>query len=270
MDTDKIILELALNLSKDIYRDSLQPSVQTLGQELEQLVSALKIITLPFAAMGMSSDYLLARFGTFLSRSIQKVKPENRTPPHPSISVPILQNVQLVFDKENLCELYSNLLASASDKTKQSMVHPSFVTIISQLDPLDVLLLEQLRTDAMLPFMEVKSIPKNSVSLSYSIVEPFCLIAGHEKDYENIAASLRNLQRLGLLQKSTAMVQANKLDTFQEIYNSAPFASTRNILEKIQREQLSLESTSITAIKGCFVLTVLGRKFLLSCLEPRP
>lgn len=74
MNADKLIRDMVVKLSKDIYQDSLQPSAKTLGTELDQVVSALKIATLPFAVMGKSADYLLERYSNFLSESIRKVK----------------------------------------------------------------------------------------------------------------------------------------------------------------------------------------------------
>ena len=140
MDTDKLIRDMVVKLSKDIYQDSLQPSARTLGAELDQVISALKIATLPFAVMGKSADYLLERYSNFLSESILKVEAKNRIPPEPSISVPVLQNVQRSFEQKEIYEMYSNLLASASDKTKTNLVHPSFPDIIAQLDSFHLLL----------------------------------------------------------------------------------------------------------------------------------
>ena len=270
MNIDKTIQNIVFSLSKEIYCDTLKPGAQTVGVEIAQVASALKIITLPFAAIGLSADYLLQRYSIFLSESLEKVKVSNRIPPAPSISVPILQKVQLVFEQKSLYELYSNLFASASDKDKQSIVHPSFASIIAQLDLTDTLLLEKINTARFLPYLESVLQSDSSSELALPLVEPFVMLDNQEDNYESIAPSLQNLQRLGLIRKTDVVISSVRNAPFDKLSQSKPFEEILAIKSYERKNHLHLKPNEIVFSKGSFLLTALGRKFLSACSRPQP
>lgn len=57
--------------------------------------------------------------------------------------VPTLQAITYSWHKENLRELYLNLLSSSMDKTVENSVHLSYVDIIKQLSPTDALVFKK-------------------------------------------------------------------------------------------------------------------------------
>lgn len=263
---DPMIEKIVLKLSKDIYQDGLQPSVQTLGQELAQIFSALKIVTLPFATMGHTADYLLEKYKIFLHDSINKVKPENRIPPPPRISTPILQNVQVVFEQKDIYELYSNLLASASDKNTCDAVHPAFITIVSQLTSLEVILLEKFKPEFVIPYYLLQFYNPDK-HISFPLSEPVCFIDGIKEDYTALTSGLENLQRLGLIyripnlrfeEQGDVQVKKDNLIALLAGYND----SYSQLLAEVPAQKLRVEP-------GFFRPTILGRKFLSACSAPQ-
>lgn len=264
MDTDKLIRDMVVKLSKDIYQDSLQPSARTLGTELDQVISALKIATLPFAVMGKSADYLLERYGNFLSESIRKVEAQNRVPSQPSISVPVLQNVQRSFEQKEIYEMYSNLLASASDKTKTNLVHPSFPDIIAQLDSLDAVILDKGKSDFLSYYFLVF---RNERGIMLNLSEPFCFIDGYEDSYTQITSSLVNLQRLGLIYKLPNLSSDPPIKIKKIKNDLVDLLIKFRVFNKQTADDL-LAKGLVSMDSGFFKPTSLGRKFLLTCTKP--
>lgn len=264
MDTDKSIRDMVVELAKDIYQDSLQPSAKTFGDELDQVTSSLKIVTLPFAVLGKSADYLLERYSKFLRESILKVEAKNRVPPQPSISVPVLQNVQRNFEQKEIYEMYSNLLASASDKTKTNLVHPAFPNIIAQLDSLDAVILDKEKSD-FLPYYFLVFRNKDGVALNLS--EPFCFIDGYENNYTQITSSLVNLQRLGLIYKLPNLSSESPAKIKKIQKDLVNLLIKFHVFNKQTIDDLSTNDL-VYMDSGFFKPTSLGQKFLSACTRP--
>lgn len=263
---DSNLMSIFNSIAQNFYQDLIHPPAEQLGIALGQMASAVRITTLPFAIAGYTADSLLNKYKTFLDSTFQKVPRENLTIPDPAVSVPVLQKVPQVFDKDDLCELFSNLLASASDKSKSDKAHPAFAEIIAQMDSLEAHIMSGFEDNAFLPFMACDISIAPDEDLPLYAVEAFCLISGHENDYANVSAGLINLQRLGLIRKSPPLVRPNGDDPFQKIYDSDVFASIRELQQKFEKEHLQLEHGKITVKEGSFTPTIFGHKFLSTCL----
>ena len=181
----------------EVYSDTASPAAKEFGDSLKKLTGAIKCVTVPFAMMGYTAEYLEERYIHFLEESLRPVERENLQKPDSMIAAQIIRDVVYAFDQKDLYELYRNLLASASDKSKSALVHPSFVSCIAQLDSVDISVLEQLSNKNFIPYVEILMngrSPSNNPNLP--MVEPFALINGYEKDFEIVMRSIHNLQHL--------------------------------------------------------------------------
>lgn len=264
---DSILAKAASSISKDVYHDLLSPAMKNLGKELGDVTSAIQLITLIFAVTGDGAEALHEKFKLFLQKSIQKVPEDKFVSPNSRISASIVQNVLWSFDDADICELYSNLLASAANCDKCQLAHPSFPHIIAQLNSLDVKILDRIHHEPLLPFMEVKNSLHDqfSLELPFPVMEPFSLIEGYEDDYPDVSASLNTLTQLGLIQKATAAVRPDEPDPYDAIYASEPFRSVRNFVTELNEQHLQIEHGSFDIIHGSFRATTLGTKFLSVC-----
>lgn len=254
MDIDSITentAEVVKELSKEVYTDGLSPAVKNFGIGLGNITSAFKLVTLPFALAGYTADALEKKFKNFLETTFNKVPEENLVSPDPMVSVPIAQNIIQAFDKEVICEMYSNLLASASNSEYYAEVHPAFPFIISQLNAVDVAVLEDLKSQKFhcLPFLVIKV-------RDVIFRDPFCLVKNYENDYSSVTSSLHNLSRLGLITKTENSYFTDY--DYDVIYQSEFYSEIRNapdIQEYIQK------------IKGIFSLTNFGVRFMTVCSQ---
>lgn len=163
----------------EIYSDAASPAAKEFGDSLKKLAGAIKCVTVPFAMMGYTAEYLEVRYINFLEESLKAVKRENLQKPDSMIAAQIIHDVVYAFDQKELYKLYKHLLGSTADKTKSVLVHPSFVSCIAQLDSVDISVLDQLSNRNFVPYVEILM---NGQSLSNDpslpIVEPLEFFTG--------------------------------------------------------------------------------------------
>ena len=66
---------------------------------------------------------------------------------------------------EELSEMYTELLAKASQAQNANVAHPSFVNIINNISPDEAILLKSIRHNFVIPFVEVQLKKKGSLEI---------------------------------------------------------------------------------------------------------
>jgi hypothetical protein len=126
----KEIGQAAAEVSKDV----LSPPAQELGRVLGDMV------TVSFGwleKIKIKQEHNIKLFKEELQTGLGKIKPGNLIQPPLYIVGPAIEASKYYIESTELRQLFINLLLSASDKTKQSIVHPSFIEIIKQMSPDD-------------------------------------------------------------------------------------------------------------------------------------
>lgn len=141
MDIEKKITEAVTDSAKEllpeIYRDGLKPTVQEVGKGLHTLSKAIHIALSPISAMVWGYERISEYVQSSLEKKLKNTPKENIISPDISIAGPTLEALRFTANKEELREMFSNLLATSMDKETVANAHPSFVEIIKQLSPLD-------------------------------------------------------------------------------------------------------------------------------------
>lgn len=100
----------------------------------------LRLALAPLQYTAMLQD----RVAMYFKRPADSVSPENRVSPAPSLALPILEKLRYQEDGDLLTDIYVELLSTGFDKTRVGDAHPSFLTVISQLSPDEVRLINSL------------------------------------------------------------------------------------------------------------------------------
>lgn len=90
--------------------------------------------------VGVPEDYFQHRFKEEMAEELIDVPNENIIAPPGNVAGPALQNMSFSIDDQALRGMYIKLLARASDDRAEIGVHPSFVSVISQLDSREALI----------------------------------------------------------------------------------------------------------------------------------
>ncbi|WP_288760552.1 DUF4393 domain-containing protein [uncultured Veillonella sp.] len=262
--SDPIVEKVASVLAQDIYNDLAKKAISNIGDILGDITAAIKLVSLPFAILGNQGIKLRQKYTSFLNKTYSNVPCNHQIKPDNSISFPIIQNLIMSFDKEDILEMYSNLLASASDDRSAKKVHPSFPFIISQLGHLDAVILNLLKKDPFIPFLEFQTTVSDFPLTS---LEPFSIIPGHELDYYGVSASFNNLQRLGLIRKQAAILRPDSAsNSYVNIYNSPIFDGIRDFKPSLYEPfNIKLKGGKLELLQGSFRATNQGLLFLDCC-----
>lgn len=209
-----------------------------------------------------------------------KISPENIKQPDLKILGPSLEASKYYVEDEPLRIMFAKLIAGSMDTSKDNSVHPSFVEIIKQMNPLDA--------DNML------KIHMNNNEDSICEIKANFSTGGFQKLYTNvylgnpnqrnqslIGPSLENLKRMGLIKIDYQEFYTNEAvyDVFKntEEYSSAAEYIIRTNAEHDRIREINsgnpqIISTDLPVLtgpelqKGILKVTPYGVNFCAACL----
>ena len=243
-------------LLPDIYKDLAQPSLQVLGNALGK---AVEFATLPITALGTVSDCAKANLNHRLveyTKKVEQIPEDKRVEVHPQIAVPIIQKLSYATNDE-IANLFTNLLTTASNSDTSCNAHPGFESIISQLSPDEARIIQFLKSKTDIPYCSLKvyiakskgyiMLIENASMIPYKI---------HLEFQQNINAYYANMIRLGIIldMKSVFLIDDNPYNEIKEAYN---FAQYDNLVPG--------HFSRIELVKSHFNITQYGRLFINAC-----
>ena len=135
------IIEKADGVLLETYKGAVQPLVQPVSSTLGRLLSNLLA---PIRGLCWGIEKIESAVFEGLEKRLAKVPVESITTPDPIVSVRTFQALLYSAQVDTLREMYIELLASAMNKDKEKIVHPSFVDTIMQMNPLDAVVFEKI------------------------------------------------------------------------------------------------------------------------------
>lgn len=127
-------------LAKEVYSDVLKETFLEISKIGVDAVKTLRLALAPLQFMAMQQE----RVAMYYKRAADKASPENRVSPAPSLALPILEKLRYQEDGDLLTDIYVELLSAGFDKSRIGDAHPAFLTIISQLSPDEIRLINSL------------------------------------------------------------------------------------------------------------------------------
>ena len=195
-----------------------------------------------------------------INSKIAAIPDENYIEPKLQIAAQALEDSKYCIEEPDLREMFANLIASASDKTKVEAVHPSFSAILRQMSPRDAAVMRMIKQGVgkysnRFPVATIKSKlldNKGEISLAKNVIVP---------DLSDITKiinqdSLSSLLAFGLIDidYSKHMASEGAYEHFERFAEATGY--------KTQAENLN----GILSIgKGNCELTVYGQNFARSC-----
>jgi hypothetical protein len=181
-----------------VYTDLLQPSTKVVGETLKRTIS---LTLLPLRSLLWSFEKIEQSVENWISNKWINKPIEDLKSPEPEIAVPILQALLYTGHNETLREMFLNLLSNSMDRSMETLVHPSFVEIIKQMNKLDaktfVYLIKQ---NSYIPAIHPKIKILNSTNYFYNATpEWFLGLVIDNCSVFELSASLISLNRLGLI-----------------------------------------------------------------------
>lgn len=242
-----------------VYKDLLRPSVQVIGKSLK---AVLEFVSTPFMALQLQNDKVKLNLEKRLDEYAQKlhsIPEDKRCEVHPQIGLPIIEKLTYTTCDE-IADLFTSLLASASSIDTANTAHPAFISMIERMSPDEARILEYLKDKEDIQYCDINAY-SNQNSGYDTLAEHVTMI---EEDVgliypKNTNAYLANLVSLGILRDEKGTFRMDKTQ-----YN--------RIRGKYQVEELtaSLVPESFKSIKveeSYYQVTPFGRLFIQACIK---
>lgn len=196
-DPVKVITDVA-KTAKEVLP---QTTTQTDGA-LATLVGWFNNVVLyPVKKANITYRYKLECFEDDLYSQAAQIPEQYQHEPNLMIAGPTLEALKYTYDEEKLREMYIKLLTSSMDSRKDTVVHPSYVQVIQQMNSFDAVLFKFLASrpgniKAINPDVGLKGTNK-----IYANAMPEWYIAwNQDEDVSKLSASLVRLSKLGLVE----------------------------------------------------------------------
>lgn len=239
------------------YQDMAQPTVKTIGKTLN---TTFEFATIPALALRYATEKVKANFASRLEeykKKLDKIPEDDRCMVEPEIGEPIIRNLMNTTN-DQIADLFTTLLANASNIKTLDKAHPKFAHIVQNMTPDEALIIQYLKEHnevcymnfqgefgkekGFLTIMSYATLIPNEVKLSYP---------------DNINAYISNLVSLGILQD---MSGTYKID--DSVYKE---------IEKLYRDNLEKQWTPhtftiISTEKSYLEVTEFGELFINACI----
>lgn len=213
-------------------------------------------------------------------KEISKIEPENVKEPELKILGPAIEASKYYIEDESLRIMFAKLIAASMDKSKEDIVHSSYVEIIKQLTPLDaenLLAIHSNKNSDIIASLKINLTPDGFINYYKNLY----LGNPNTKNQILISPSLDNLARLGLVSLTYQEHRNDKTiyDQFQfieEYQQTLMYIKNQNEeherLRNIYKEHPGIEYSSLPELsgpeieKGLVTVTGFGKNFCATCL----
>lgn len=128
-------------IQKKIYDDLFSPWLKEAWQALGNIVWLVTTITLPLLYAKEYTNNILNKNLKNYQAKIKVIPEEERVEVQPEIGVPILEKLNY-YNNEKLVNLFTQLLANASNVKTLSKVHPKYISIVENIGEDEAVILE--------------------------------------------------------------------------------------------------------------------------------
>lgn len=232
---------------KEIYQDGVKPAMVETGKTLSLVPRVVKNALAKVEMWCINKEFMVKEFEQELQRKLESKNAENIVDADPNIFIPSAQAISYNWEKEDIKQLYLNLMASDMDITKKENVHPSFSEIIKQMDSNDVKIFTKIYSKIVIPLYVLQKNEEKGTTpiLDYLLTSDFYVNISENK----VIKSLNNLERLKLIE-----IYDDQYYIDEKIYN--PIENGKEIM-KYKAE--FLDKLDIT--KGMIKKTEFGKDF---------
>lgn len=195
-----------------------------------------------------------------VKETIESINEEDGRMPDKRIFVPVIQQLSYSLDDEYIKNTYRKLLKSSMNRKKT--IHPSFVSIIGQLNSDEIKILNKLPNVANIPFpiIDVRMKVGQQEGKGITLIRNFSDIGYDLCDNPgNICAYIENMERLKLIEIPTMLTLTNK-DVYTKLKQHPAVLNT--LAKNASSPELKYEYD-----EKFFQLTQFGAQFINACSE---
>lgn len=259
---DNSVLDLVKgtpNILGQIYTDLAQPSVKAVGQALGTVFEFSTSFLLPVKLLNEKFKMNFKKRITEYEKKLEEIPEEKRCEVHPQVGTPIIEKLSYTTNDE-IADLFTTLLANASNIDMVNTAHPAFISIIERLSPDEARIIKYLKGKEDIQYCDFRGNVKNGNGYN-TIIEHATLIPQevHLAFPKNVNAYLANFVSLGIL---FDMVGTYRID--QTIYNKIKEFYG---FEKLKTQLAPNVFKEVVANNSYYKVTDFGKLFIQACIK---
>ncbi|WP_256310038.1 DUF4393 domain-containing protein [Tissierella carlieri] len=246
--------------------ESLTPASQEIGKTLGNIFYAVfSVVNYPIEKLRIKQVENLKKYEQDIKEELYGIPEDKLIDPPLNIVGPALEASKFYIEKEDLRKMFAKLISSSMNVDLTNYSHPSFIEIIKQFDSVEAQMIKFISERSFLPYIELIHSATGNDLVSMPIIEPYTKVEGVAADYSTISASIKNLQRLGLIHLVPISMSVDK-PFIEELINDEAFNDYRNLKEGFGEENFALENIGFKIKTGNILLTSYGLRFVKVCL----
>ncbi len=122
------------NILSQVYNDLAQPSVKAVGSALGTVFEFSTSFLLPVKLLNEKFKLNFTKRLNEYKDKLEQIPEDKRCEVHPQVGTPIIDKLSYTTNDE-IADMFTTLLANASNIDMINTAHPSFVSIIERLSP---------------------------------------------------------------------------------------------------------------------------------------
>lgn len=250
-----VLTDCAKTILPQVYTDLAQPGVKAVGQALGTVLELSSTILLPLKLVNEKAKLLFAKRLNEYKEKIESIPKEKRAKVAPELGIPILDKLTYTTNDE-IANLFTNLLANASNEYRVNVAHPSFVSMIEHLSPDEARILKYLQSVNDVLYCDFHGNGEKGFRIlrkHLTIIQRSVVLQYPQNEY----AYLSNLESMGILKDN---IGTHKVDDslYDDIANCHGIESLRANLVPSMFKSISLG-------KSYYDVTPFGRMFIEAC-----
>lgn len=250
------VIKTAGKTGEGVLNKLLGPSAEFLGKGLANYLK-VKLSNSPYwgeETKKIQEDNVKNTMNIFL-KNFNKIDDKDKKQLSVNIVAPVIDSLFTYFEEPNYKEMFGRLLASSFDKNKEKIIHPSFVSIIKELNGLDAQILVMIKDAECLPYAKLFGVHEDNSTLTPFYPHMFALPEDENHPGNEIVSSIENLERLKLI------TIRNDILCFKDAYTAFEMRERYKLYDQIIKQ----ENGYLKMDKYRVELTQLGLNFVSVC-----
>ncbi len=253
------VVKGAPRVLEQVYEDLAQPSVRAVGMALATVFEFSTSMLLPLKLLNEKFRLNFTKRLNEYKDKLNSIPEGQRCEVHPQIGTPIIEKLSYTTTDE-IADLFTSLLASASDNKRVDIAHPSFVGIIERMSTDEARIIKYLKGKQRIEYCNFNGKKQNFEGYFPLLTKLTMIPEEIHLDYpNNMGAYLANLESQGLLTDKYGLwvVDQKESNKICKAYH----------LDRIRKDFVPLHYASIDVERSYFEVTNLGHMFIDACVS---
>lgn len=242
-----------------VYQDLAQPGVKAIGNALGTVLEFSTSFLLPIKLLNEKFKLNFTKRLNEYGEKLEQIPEDKQCEVHPQIGTPIVEKLSYTTNEE-IADLFTTLLANASNIDMVNTAHPSFVNMIERMSSDEARLLKYLKGKDDIQYCSFNGHIKDGEGF-ITILDHATLLDDEVRFCfpQNVSAYLSNFISMGIIEDMSGVHKVDKT-----IYN---IIREKYGLNQLEKQLIPVAFKSITVSESYYKVTNFGKLFIKACIK---